>query len=221
MSSDDRRPFGRRWITVVLLLNFVVTGASMPVGASAFGANALSSAPAILTNVTVTSVSCAPQVIGVGESTRCTAIVTDGTPGAATIPSGIVSSTSVGGSGGFNPESCTTGSGSVDPITGVASASCAAIYTSTALGLGARTSSATVSGTDAGTAITPTGTVSFSKSGGSGTFTPGSCSLSGAGASASWSVTYTPSGGTGLHTITASYGGDADHKGSDGSTTIM
>src|SRR5437660_5412365 len=146
MSSDDRRPFGRRWMAVVLLLNFVVTGASTPVGASAFGANALSSAPAILTNATVTSVSCAPQVIGVGESTRCTAIVTDGTPGAATIPSGIVSFTSVGGSGGFNPESCTIGSGSVDPITGVARASCAAIYTSTALGTGARTISATYGG---------------------------------------------------------------------------
>src|SRR2546426_6927765 len=117
MSNDDRRPFGRRWMAVVLLLNFVVTGASMPLGATALGANALSSVPAILTNATVTSVGCAPQVIGVGESTTCTAIVTDGTPGTATIPSGIVSFTSVGGSGGLKPPTGPPGTRRGGPLT--------------------------------------------------------------------------------------------------------
>ncbi|MBV9002608.1 MAG: Ig-like domain repeat protein [Solirubrobacterales bacterium] len=68
---------------------------------------------------------------------------------------------------------------------------------------------------------TPTGTVIFTSSG-PGSFSADSCALShGTGGSASCSVTYTPSAvGTGLHTITATYGGDSVHLGSRGATTV-
>jgi len=69
---------------------------------------------------------------------------------------------------------------------------------------------ATVTDNDTGTAIGPTGSVSFTTSG-SGTFGP--CTLGTAtGNSASCSFSYTPTAfGTGTHTITGSYGGDATH----------
>jgi len=78
------------------------------------------------------------------------------------------------------------------------------------------TCKATVTDTASGTAITPTGTVGFS-SDSSGSFNhPGnSCTLSASGASASCTVDYTPSAvGSGTHTITALYGGDANHASS-------
>ena len=66
----------------------------------------------------------------------------------------------------------------------------------------------------------PGGVVRFG-SGGAGSFAAGgSCALSGSGASASCSVLYTPSG-VGSDTITASYGGDASHAGSSGSTVLV
>src|SRR5437016_4749327 len=76
---------------------------------------------------------------------------------------------------------------------------------------------ATVTDTGPGTAITPTGTVSFANSG--GTFSAASCTLSGTGSSASCSVTFTPNA-SGAHTITATYGGDATHDGSSGTTVV-
>jgi hypothetical protein len=67
-------------------------------------------------------------------------------------------------------------------------------------------------------ATTPTGTVSFSTD--SGSFSGGgSCTLSGSGPSASCSVSYTPTV-VGPHTITATYGGDATHSGSSGTTVV-
>src|SRR5439155_398657 len=77
---------------------------------------------------------------------------------------------------------------------------------------------ATVTDTGPGTAITPTGTVSFASSG-AGTFGSSSCGLSGSGNSATCSVTYTPSA-VGTHTITASYSGDTTHAMSSGTTVV-
>src|SRR3989442_10859233 len=73
---------------------------------------------------------------------------------------------------------------------------------------GRTTCTATVTDTSPGTMSVPTGTVTFGSSG-TGTFSSPSCSL---GPSGTCSVTYTPTAvGTGLHTITASYGGDRNH----------
>src|SRR2546426_2756089 len=217
-------------------------------------------------NATTTSVGCSPAVIAVGESTGCTATVSDSTPGLATTPTGSVTFTS-SGSGNFSAASCQVAAGSVDPLTGAATASCSVRYTSTALGTGVRTITATYGGdathagssgttlvadppkrtttttvscspgtvpvgapttctatvtdTDTGTATTPTGTVSFTNSGGPGTFSSTTCTLSGTGGSATCSVTYTPSAvSSGMHTIKANYGGDATHSDSQATTTV-
>jgi len=78
------------------------------------------------------------------------------------------------------------------------------------------TCTATVTDTDVGTAVTPTGSVTFSSSG-VGTFTAGSCSVSGTGAIATCQVGFTPSPGSeGQQTITADYLGDSNHMVSNG-----
>ena len=86
------------------------------------------------------------------------------------------------------------------------------------------TCTATVTDTNAGAPTTPTGTVSFSTAPGPGSFTGSPCTLSGSGASASCSVTYAPAATAGTpvrtDTITATYGGDSTHAGSNGSTTV-
>jgi hypothetical protein len=63
-----------------------------------------------------------------------------------------------------------------------------------------------------GTRSTPTGTVSFTRTGNNsaGTFSPSSCTLSGSGDSAKCSVNYTPTSGSN-HTINANYAGDTNH----------
>src|SRR5712691_5229705 len=66
----------------------------------------------------------------------------------------------------------------------------------------------------------PGGTVSFT-SDSSGSFAGSPCALSGSGGSSSCRATYTPSSlGTGAHTITANYGGDASHAASSGQFTV-
>ena len=86
------------------------------------------------------------------------------------------------------------------------------------------TCTATVTDTNAGAPTTPTGTVSFSTAPGPGSFTGSPCTLSGSGASASCSVTYAPAATAGTpvrtDTITATYGGDSTHAGSNGSATV-
>src|SRR5207249_1978166 len=82
------------------------------------------------------------------------------------------------------------------------------------------TCSATVADISAGTASTPTGTVSFA-SNSTGTFGPSSCTLAGTATVgvASCSVGYTPAV-TGHHAITGTYGGDSTHSGALGSATL-
>jgi hypothetical protein len=80
---------------------------------------------------------------------------------------------------------------------------------------------ATVTDTASGS-VTPTGSVSFT--GGSGSFgAGGSCTLTPTGTAgvASCQVSYTPSAvASGTHTITAGYGGDANHSASQGTATV-
>lgn len=78
------------------------------------------------------------------------------------------------------------------------------------------TCTATVSDTDSGTPITPTGTVAFSVGAGSGIFSASSCTLDNTGAC---SVTYTPTI-SGVGTMVVGYGGDTDHVTSTGSIQI-
>src|SRR2546426_7484121 len=172
-TSLTRRPRSARsaWPTMLLLLNLLMNSATSvalarapaeatgpladaataPVGQAvrALGGETVggSSDPSALTtsNATTTSVGCSPAVIAVGESTVCTATVSDSTPGAATTPTGSLTFTS-GGGGNFSSASCQLAAGSVDPITGAASARCSVTYTSTALGTGVRTVTATYGG---------------------------------------------------------------------------
>jgi hypothetical protein len=63
--------------------------------------------------------------------------------------------------------------------------------------------------------------VKFTSNTGGDTFTGSPCTLSGSGGVASCQVTYTPGMvGNGVHTLTASYGGDKLHSGSKGKTTV-
>jgi hypothetical protein len=70
---------------------------------------------------------------------------------------------------------------------------------------------------DAGSPVTPTGTVSFTTDG-AGLFGNGNACTLDAGGSCS-GVTYRPSA-AGTHTLTASYAGDVDHVASTGTTTV-
>jgi hypothetical protein len=79
---------------------------------------------------------------------------------------------------------------------------------------------ATVTDVGSGPAATPTGSVSWT-SGANGTFSPTTCTLSGAsGSTATCQVSYTP-GVDGPHVVTAAYGGDATtHDVSSGSANL-
>jgi len=67
---------------------------------------------------------------------------------------------------------------------------------------------------------TPAGSVSWATDG-SGSFATSPCTLAGAGASATCSVTYTPSSvGDGTHLVTATYAGNTNFSGSNGSQTV-
>jgi len=87
-------------------------------------------------------------------------------------------------------------------------------------GAGGSTCTATVTDTS-GDPTTPTGAVSFASDSG-GTFSAGTCALSGAGPDrAVCQLTYTPTAiGTGSHRITAAFAGDAGHEESEGSAQI-
>ena len=78
---------------------------------------------------------------------------------------------------------------------------------------------ATVTDTDATPAITPSGSVSWSRNG-SGTFSSNACQLAGSGSVATCSVTYTRNT-VGAETVTATYGGDPAHVGSSGEATVQ
>lgn len=67
---------------------------------------------------------------------------------------------------------------------------------------------------------TPSGSVSWGTDG-SGSFTPGTCTLAGSDGAATCATSYTPSAvGGGSHLITATYEGDSNFTGSSGSQTV-
>jgi hypothetical protein len=78
------------------------------------------------------------------------------------------------------------------------------------------TCDAVVTDADAGSAIVPTGTVSFSADGGAEFAT---CALAGDGSFARCAVAFVPDA-VGPHTVSAAYGGDADHASSNGSAAL-
>src|SRR5207247_334213 len=83
------------------------------------------------------------------------------------------------------------------------------------------TCTATVTDTS-GTPSAPAGTVSFARSGaGAGSFSAPSCTLSPVDStSSSCFVDYTPSAGSGIHTVTATYVPTSAHKASAGNANI-
>ncbi|MDR5682727.1 MAG: PxKF domain-containing protein [Armatimonadota bacterium] len=83
---------------------------------------------------------------------------------------------------------------------------------------GNTTCTATVTDTSAGTAITPTGTVTFTSSL-PGAFTGNPCTLSGSGNSASCQVSFNATA-VGSHQINGTYSGDINHTGSGGSAAL-
>ena len=93
--------------------------------------------------------------------------------------------------------------------------------TSFTVGTGSTSCTATVTDTGSAPTSAPTGVVSFG-SGGGGSFSAGTCSLSPDGDGVgSCSVVYTPTAvGTGSHQITGSYAGDTAHEPSPGSTQV-
>ncbi len=77
-----------------------------------------------------------------------------------------------------------------------------------------------VTDTDLGTALTPTGSVTFQSSS-AGSFSTSSCVLNGTGATASCQVIYTPiPGSEGSQTLTADFPGDYSHSGGSDNLTL-
>jgi YVTN family beta-propeller protein len=188
---------------------------------------------------TSTSVECTPSTVDTGSQTTCEATVSGSSP------TGTVAFTSLG-KGTFTPNSCSllslstssaacsvtytpNSSGSPVKIAGyyggdtnnqpssgtfslkvIAVASTSVVCTPSSVSSGSQTTCvATVVGNS------PTGTVAFSSSE-SGTFSSGSCSLSGG----TCSVTYTPSSSKSPVTIKGSYGGDANNEPSSGTFSL-
>lgn len=191
-----------------------------------------------------TSVTCAKTTIAKGESTTCTATVSGSSPtgsvawsqsgtGSVSVPAscnlasgsctvtvtgtyaGSVSvAASYGGNGGNGPSS---GSASLS-ITKRAVSVSVVCTPSSIPGKGTADCVVTVTDTSPGTAVTPTGTVSFTASKGSFP-SPASCTLAGTGASATCHLTYTAPSNSGSYLITATYPGDNDHSGGSGTFT--
>src|SRR2546426_1948293 len=198
---------------------------------------------------TSTSVSCTPSNVVVNQATSCTATIRDTQTSGPTAPTGTGTITPGGTCTLGNPSgSSASCSVNVTP-TAVGPMSLSARYNgdsthatssgSTTINVNKRATSmavncspnpvttnssinctATLTDTDVGAVITPTGSVSFA-SNSTGTFNLLTCSLTATATTgvASCSVSYTP-GIAGYHKITGSYAGDSSHTGSSGSATV-
>src|SRR3989454_2142118 len=193
---------------------------------------------------TSTSVSCSPSSVVVNQATSCTAVVVDSSGSGGITPTGNVAFTP-GGSCTLVSGSCSvsiipSSSGSLSVLASYGGDSSHSTSSgSTTVLVGKRGTStmvscspspvtnntvascvATVTDTDVGAAITPSGSVGFA-SNSTGVFSQPSCALAATGTAgvASCSVNYTP-GVTGFHAITASYAGDSSHLGRSGSMTL-
>ncbi|TMI51028.1 PKD domain-containing protein [Candidatus Bathyarchaeota archaeon] len=193
---------------------------------------------------TSTSVSCSPNSVIVNQATSCTAVVVDSSGSGGITPTGNVaftpggSCTLVSGSCSVSTTPSSSGSLSVSASYGGDSSHSTSSGSTTVL-VGKRATStsvscspspvtnntvtncvATVTDTDVGAAITPSGSVGFA-SNSTGVFSQPSCALAATGTVgvASCAVNYTP-GVTGFHLITASYAGASSHLGSSGRMTL-
>src|SRR3989442_860645 len=193
---------------------------------------------------TSTSVACLPSTVVVGQSTSCTASVTDTSPGTATAPTGVVTFTPGGpctlasGSCSVSITATTVGTLSVSanyggdsmhgPSTGGTVVTVSRRSTGTSIGCSpnpvnlaqSTTCTATVTDSSPGVPSTPAGTVGFTSTG-AGSFTGSPCSLvAGSIGTASCNVTYSPSGtAPRTDTITGvftSAASDSVHNGSQG-----
>jgi PKD repeat protein len=193
---------------------------------------------------TSTSVSCSPSGVVVNQATNCTAIVADSSGSGAVTPTGNVfftpggSCTLVNGSCSVTVTPSSSGSFSISAsYGGDSNHSTSSGNVTIAVGNRSTMTSvscspspvtnntvtrcvATVTDTDIGAAIAPSGSVGFA-SNSTGVFVQPSCTLAATGTIGvgSCSVNYTPSV-TGFHAITASYAGDSSHLGSNGSVTV-
>jgi hypothetical protein len=166
----------------------------------------------------------------VSATIRIPAAATGFTPAGASASAGLVFVDAIGlgadgvthvddtASAGLAPHASTCGTVEQDSTT--TSVTCAP---GTVVVAGVTTCTATVTDTAAAGQVAPAGTVTFSSDTSGGAFTPAaSCTLSAASTpgQASCPVTYTPTQvGSGVQTITASYGGDIEHTASSGTTT--
>ena len=116
------------------------------------------------------------------------------------------------GRGGGNIYTLVSGTISLTPILSPRATATNVTCSSASVPVNAATiCTATVTDTDAGTAVPPTGSVTFGSSG-AGTLSAVTCSVSGTGASSACQVSYTPSPGSeGQQSITANYPGDSVH----------
>jgi hypothetical protein len=212
-----------------------------------------------------TNLSCSPNPVAVGRTTKCTATVIDTSPGTRSTPTGTVgfslsagaeassdspcalSETRPGGASctvTYTPEAVGTGSvsiiaqysgdakhfggilsigGEVLGVFALRSTSTVVTCSPSTVAVGnASSCNAVVTDTDVAPRSAPSGTVDFTSSG-AGSFAAASCTLRGAsGALRHCFMSYTPSGrGSGSHTITASYGGDATHAASTGHVDLV
>jgi hypothetical protein len=193
------------------------------------------------TSVTVT---CSPAQLTARGSTTCTATAHDTAGGTKSTPAGKVTFSALPAGTFGSSGKCTLSAGSCKvtytPVAGKQTITAAyggdrnhapsngtatvtyTIATSTSVKCVPRTAgdacTATVS--NAGlSSPTPSGTVTFTSSA-HGSFRPSStCTLRGSGASASCSVTYQPVAGK--QTVSAGYGGDADHGSSKSKPTTV
>ena len=197
---------------------------------------------------TSTAVACVPSSVAVGQSTSCSASVTDISPGNVTTPTGTVTFTPggtctlVSGScsvsltpttagtvnvsatyGGDSTHGPSVGGNAVTANKRVTGTSISCSPNPVSIGQSA-TCTATATDSSPGTVSTPSGTVSFT-SNGSGSFTGSPCNLvPGAVGAASCSVNYTPSGiPSRTDTITGVYdpsSSDTVHNGSQGTFSL-
>ena len=203
--------------------------------------------PMTFTRRDATPTASCPAQVALNAPASCTLTVTDTSPGNTSTPTGgSVFAADVAGT--FSPNPCTLSGGTCSftyTPSALGTANVGAAYggdskhvgaaftfldtvevtkraTGTALsctpsaGAIGQASACTVSVSDtaAGTTSTPTGSVAVTNTG-SGSPSAPSCTL----AAGSCSFSYTPSGG-GSSTITAAYGGDAEHAASSGAADV-
>src|SRR5438309_468628 len=199
----------------------------------------------VILRSTSTSVSCSPSSVVVNRATSCTATVVDFSVSGGTTPTGNVlfvpggscvlasGSCSVSitpsASGSLSVSASYGGDSSHSPSSGSATVNVGNRATSTSVSCSPSPATnntvtscvATVSDTDVGGRMSPSGSVSFA-SNSTGVFGSSSCSLTGSGTVgvSTCAVNYTPVM-TGFHTITANYAGDPSHAGSSGSVVTV